>query len=327
MSGHDIVTLGASSGGLEALKTFFESVAPALPVSFFVASHVPGHHRSHLPQILEQCGPYRAGFAEHGAEIRPGYIHIAPPDLHLMFDDGRIRLSAGPRENFWRPSIDVLFRAAAVAHGPRVIGIVLSGTLDDGSAGLGAIVQCGGRAYVQDFNEAAYPEMPESAARNVASAEVLRVGEIAARVSRLAGEAPMHPRPPVPKELRMEVRIAEGEAAAAEESMTVGEATPLTCPDCGGPLRRQPGGESRYRCHVGHAFGPQTLMDGTQKQTESSLWSAIRQFQQRSNLNRSMAERERQLGRNRGAEIYEKRAAEGEEHAAVLRSLLTRLAQ
>lgn len=325
MTGHDIVTIGASAGGLQALQALFNAAPANLPVGFFIVSHMLGHRPSHLPAILQESGRYPAKFADHGEKALHGHIYVAPPDRHLFFRDGELRLSAGPRENFWRPSVDVLFRSAAVEHGPRAVAVVLSGALDDGTAGLSAIVRCGGVALVQDPREAAYPDMPDSAARNVEEAKVMTVLQIVEQLGRLAREPPVEPRPAVPKELLMEARIAEGDPVAAAESTHVGEPTSHICPECGGPLRREPGAPARFRCHVGHAFGQETLLDGTRKQGESSLWSAIRHFQQRSHLNRSMAVRERQLGRLRGADVYERRAAEGDEHATVLRALLARM--
>src|SRR5215213_2356988 len=310
MTGHDIVVIGASAGGLEALKNLLECLPPRLPIALFVALHIPEARSVQLPQVLQRSGHYPAQLAVDGDVVQTGRILVAPPDRHLLVKEGSVRLSRGPRENFWRPAVDVLFRSAAVAYGPRVSGLVLSGALDDGTAGLKAIVRCGGVALVQDPDEASYRDMPESAARNVTEAYVLRVRDIAAALQTLASEPP-RAAPPVPAELRMEVRIAEGDAGAAKESEEVGHASPFTCPECSGPLREAPDDVLRFRCHVGHAYSPKSLLNGSRQEVERSLWAAIRLLQQRSNLSRASATKERERGRLQGAESYERRAAEG----------------
>jgi two-component system chemotaxis response regulator CheB len=325
MQRHDVAVIGASAGGLEALKKVLECLPERLPIAFFVALHMPAGERSHLPQILQQHSPHPAEFATDGATVEPGRILVAPPDQHLIVKEGFVRLSHGPRENFWRPSVDVLFRSAAVAYGPRVIGVVLSGALDDGTAGLSAIVRCGGVIIAQDPDEAGYPEMPESAVRNVPGTRVLPACEIATALQTLASQPVAVAPPEPPAELRLEVRIAEGNAEAARESEHVGESTSHTCPECNGPLREAPDDVLRFRCHVGHAYTASSLINGTREKIEASLWTAVRLLQQRSNLSRTSAARERERGRLKSADSYEKRAGESESQAAVLHELLLNL--
>lgn len=321
MDGHDIVVIGASAGGLDPVMRLIGSLERGLPLSIFVAFHMPADWTSELPHLLSDGGAYPAAWAKDGERIERGRIRIAPADRHLILRENHVLVRHGPRENFWRPSIDVLFRSAALAHGPRAVGIVLSGSLDDGSAGLTAIAQCNGVALVQDPLEAAVPEMPDSALRQVPHAEALKVTDLAQRLRELAHTAP---KPTVlpSEELRTEVRIAEGHPSAPEERERYSQPTLLTCPECRGPLSRDSLVPDHYRCHVGHAFSERSLSEFTQREIEGSLWSAIRLFQQRAKLCRSLARREREAGRNKTASTYEQRARDSDNHAQVLRNLL-----
>jgi two-component system, chemotaxis family, protein-glutamate methylesterase/glutaminase len=238
-----------------------------------------------------------------------------------------VRLSHGPRENYWRPAIDVLFRTAAVAYGPRVIGVLLSGALDDGTAGLHAIRRCGGRAYVQAAQEAAYPDMPEFARSSVEGVRSLPVREIAAELVRLAQEPPAIA-PEIPEDLRIEARVAEDlSPRIAQAVYENGEPSSVTCPECSGPLAEPNDGLIRFRCMVGHAFGALSLLNRTRHEIEASLWSAIRLLQQRATLDRACARRENERGRPHGAERYDDRASESEGHANLLRELLLSLGE
>ena len=187
MSGHDMITIGASAGGVEALTELVRGLPVDLPASVFVSLHVPPHGTSMLPQILSRRGPLPAHHARDGEPIEPGRIYVAPPDLHLLIHQGVVRLSRGPRENGFRPAIDPLFRTAARWHGPRVVGVILSGTLDDGTAGLLAIKERGGFAVVQDPDDALFPGMPRNAM------DVVHVDHVLP-----ASEHPPHPGPTGP---------------------------------------------------------------------------------------------------------------------------------
>ena len=189
MPGHDIIVVGASAGGVEALTSLVRDLPPDLPAAVFVVLHFPPHATSMLPAILNRAGTLPAHHAEDGEAIAHGHIYVAPPDRHLLVEQGVVRVVADPRENGHRPAIDPLFRSAARAHGRRVAGVVLSGTLDDGTAGLQAVKTGGGVAIAQDPTEALYPGMPLSAVENVAVDRVLPVAAIAAYLVQLAREA------------------------------------------------------------------------------------------------------------------------------------------
>jgi len=183
---HDIVTLGASAGGVEALQAVVRSIPATIDAAFFVVMHLSAWSRSELPRILSNAGPLPAMHARDDEPIEQGRIYVAPPDYHLVLEDSRTVLWRGPKENRSRPSINVLFRSAAVAYRERVTGVVLSGALDDGSAGLWWIRRYGGAAIVQDPAEAIVPDMPRSALEHVDTARIARLSEIGLLVSRLA---------------------------------------------------------------------------------------------------------------------------------------------
>ena len=186
--GHDTIVIGASSGGIEALRRLLGEMPPDLPAAVFVVVHLPGEAPSVLARILDRAGPLKAVNPEDGEEVRAGRVYVARPDRHLLIEDGRVRLTHGPKENRHRPAVDALFRTAAVARGPRVVGVVLSGAMDDGTAGLLAVKRRGGVAVVQDPGEALFSGMPESALRYVDVDYCLPLGEMAPLLSRLSGE-------------------------------------------------------------------------------------------------------------------------------------------
>lgn len=314
------MVIGASSGGMEALKLIAGKLPPRFAAAMFAVMHLPDVD-SQLPKALGQRSSIPVCYAEDGDAIRTGQLMVARPRRHLLLKNGHVLLGRGPRENSWRPSIDALFRSAAVAYGPRAIGIVLSGMLDDGSAGLHAIHRCGGIAIVQDPMEAEFSEMPASALNNVPQARVLKLAEIAAALPALVQEPAAEPGP-IPADLALEVRIAEGDSEASLAFEPFGEKTDQICPECGGPLELADDGSGLFRCRVGHAYSAQTLAHENRHDIESSLWTAVRLLQQRANLARLREKQERNRGRNAAAQSYSDRAAESERHANVLRTVL-----
>src|SRR3989440_3321854 len=209
MPGHDIIVIGASAGGVEALIKLAGQLPADLPASIFIVLHIPAQSPSLLPDILGRSGRLKAVHPQNGESIAPGRIYIAPPDHHLLVTLGHVHVMRGPKENRHRPSIDVLFRSAALAYGPRVVGVVLTGSLDDGAAGLLAIHQCGGISVVQDPKDALYPSMPQSALELVDTDYCLPLAKIGPLLTRLAHEQVDNPLSPImPKDLEKEVRIA-----------------------------------------------------------------------------------------------------------------------
>ncbi|MDQ1469438.1 MAG: two-component system, chemotaxis family, protein-glutamate methylesterase/glutaminase [Bryobacterales bacterium] len=183
---HDLIVVGASSGGVEALSALASTLPPDLPAAIMVVLHIPPWSRSELPKILSRCGPLPARSAQHDELIQPGHIYVAPPDHHLLVEDGHTVLWRGPKENRHRPAVNTLFRSAAVSHGPRVTGVILTGALDDGSAGLWWVRRYGGATVVQDPDEAMMPDMPLSALEYVDSAQVARLSEMGSLLMALA---------------------------------------------------------------------------------------------------------------------------------------------
>jgi two-component system chemotaxis response regulator CheB len=272
--------------------------------------------------MLNTAGPLVAKIPEDGEEIAHGMVYVAPADRHLLVKPGSVRITRGPRENRWRPAIDPLFRSAAVAYGPRVIGIVLTGMLDDGTAGLLAIKRCGGIAMVQDPEEAAFPDMPRTALANVAVDHCLLISDMGPAIQHLLTQ-PVAPPVPAPRDIEIEASIAE--TGYSDEQMTseLGELTNLSCPDCGGPLwQREAGQLDRYRCRVGHAHTATSLLSAGGEAVEASIWAAVRLLDQRANVLNAMAEKDRQSGRPRMVEHHEALAREAQAHAMSLRKLL-----
>jgi two-component system chemotaxis response regulator CheB len=278
-----------------------------------------------LPMILNHKGPLLAGHPVDGEPIRPGRIAIAPPDLHLLLErgnGGRIRLVRGPRENGHRPAVDPLFRTAALAFGRRVVGVVLSGTLDDGTAGLAAIRQRGGVTVVQDPDEALYAGMPRSALEAVAVDHTLKVAGIAELLDRLARE-PIEEVDAMPDDMETEKRMAEFDMEAIEDEDRPGRPSGFSCPDCGGTLWELQDGELvRFRCRVGHAWSSNGLLAEQTNGIETALWTALRALEERGALCARIAQRLRHRGVEASAERFEQQAADSRQRAAVLRQVL-----
>jgi two-component system chemotaxis response regulator CheB len=325
MPARDIVVIGASAGGLEPLREIVSSFPPAFPAAVLVVVHIAPESTSMLPAILRRSGTLHAEHCPDGAPLRPGRICIAPPDHHLIIRDGRIRLGRGPRENNCRPAVDVLFRSAALCCGPRVIGIVLSGSLDDGTAGLLAIKSRAGIVMAQDPASAMFPSMPTSAVSNVPLDYVGPPAELArALVELVRTPAPDITLPPPPPEWDDETRIAESAMPSefSRERNHPGTPASFGCPECGGTLWEiRDGDRPRFRCRVGHAYSPETLAAEQGRAVEAALWVALRALEENrslvSRMGRRIAPRNPKL-----AEAYRRRAAEAEEHARVLRRLL-----
>jgi two-component system, chemotaxis family, protein-glutamate methylesterase/glutaminase len=283
-----VIVIGASAGGVHALLQITETLPGAFPAPICIVQHI-GSNPSLLPELLRFRGNNHAVHPEDGQPLAAGTLYLAPPDRHLLLEGDKVRLTHGPRENHARPAIDPLFRSAALAFGTRVIGVVLTGQMDDGSAGLKAIKECGGVAIVQDPASAAEPEMPRSALASVDVDHCVPLEEIGPLLTRLVGN-PAPKAPPEPSAaLVHEVAINRGNATV---EMLEGIATPspLTCPECGGGLWEMKETKPlRYRCHTGHAYGALTLGHSQKESTEQSLWATVRGLREREMLLRRMA--------------------------------------
>ncbi|HEY0607491.1 MAG TPA: chemotaxis protein CheB [Herpetosiphonaceae bacterium] len=275
---HDIIVIGASAGGMEALQDLVRGLPPDLPAALFVVWHLPAHSVGVLPDVLTRAGPLPARHARDGELIEPGRIYVAPPDWHLLLEPGRVRLTHGPKENHFRPAVDPLFRSAAIAYGPRVIGVVLSGLLDDGTAGMWVIKDRGGLAVVQEPDAALYPSMPASVLEYVAVDERRPAALLGPVLAQLV-HTPVDEQGgrPVSEDLNLEHRIALEDTALDLGVTQLGTPSLYTCPECHGVLIQLRGGAPlRFRCHTGHAFTADALLAHAAAGIEANLWSVVR---------------------------------------------------
>lgn len=318
--GRDIIVIGASAGGVQALCEVVEALPPTLPAAVFVVLHIAPDGYSALPSILTRSGRLPASHPGEGELIRPGRIYVAPPDRHLAIQNGHVHLSRNASENGHRPAVDVLFRTAARSYSTRVVGVVLTGNLDDGTAGLAAIKKCGGVAVVQDPRDADYPGMPKSAIANVDVDHVLPVAAIGDLLDRLLYE----PRP-AGEGVCDEIE-EEPDAMGVSEDPEISrgaEPSGLTCPECGGALFERPGERPlHFRCRTGHAYSPESLLSKQFHSLEGSLWAALRALEENASLSRRLEQRSREHGNLFSSNRYEKRAQEAEKHAEALRKIL-----
>jgi len=320
----DVIVIGGSAGSLRPLQILMGALPTDLPAAVLVALHQHRDSPGRLGEILDAAGPLPAAMAEEGQPLEHGRIYVAPPDRHLLVGTGQVHVRRGPRENSSRPAIDPLFRSAAAECSTRVIGVVLSGMLDDGAAGLWAIKQCGGVTVVQDPLDAAYPEMPRSALDHVEVDHVVPAGKIAPALVRLS-RAPRSPPVEVPEQIRLEALIAGEELFVMPDQQRLGSLTSLTCPECDGSLQEiREGTLVRYRCHTGHGFTLDTLQKAGLEAWERTLYGGFRTQQQQAMVARRLAEVARQRGQIRSAEEFDRRAQDYEEGAMVIRQLIAR---
>ena len=322
MPDHGIVVVGASAGGVEALADLATSLPDDLPAAVFVVLHLPATGTSALPEILRRHGPLPAAHVRDGEPIQSGRVYVAPPDHHVVLRTGHVHLSRGPRENGHRPAIDPLFRSAAREYGTRVIGVVLSGTLDDGTAGLLAIKSRGGVAVVQDPEDALYTGMPGNALEHVQVDHVASAASMGKLLASLIANLAEPPPAPALSDMQVEVEM-EGFSLEAFEGTHPGRPSGFSCPDCNGVLWQiQDGGLERYRCRVGHAWSPESLLTQQSEALEAALWIALRTLEERAALARRLAEPARRRGYSITATRFEEQAAEAQQAARLLRDLL-----
>jgi two-component system, chemotaxis family, protein-glutamate methylesterase/glutaminase len=319
MAGHDIVVIGASAGGVEAIREVVRRIPGDIEAALFFVAHIPPDGWSNLPEILSRSGPLPAVHPNDGQPIAKRTIHVAPPDHHLLLEEGTVRLSRGPLHNRHRPAVDPLFSTAALAYGPRVVGVVLSGALDDGSAGLLDIKRRGGIAVVQDPDTALHPGMPRSALAQVDVEYRLPVAEIGPALARLARE-PAGAAPPPDPRLDEDWKRYLGETTTVSRSETP---SVYACPECHGTLWESDDGVLRFRCRVGHSFSSESLLAQHDDSLDASLWAALRSLEENAALRRRLAERMMRGERHELAQRYRAKAEECAGHAEQLRRLLT----
>jgi two-component system, chemotaxis family, protein-glutamate methylesterase/glutaminase len=275
-----LVVVGASAGGIEALRELVRQLPKDFAAPIAVVLHTSPQSPGVLHEILSRSGPLTAINPNTTERLLPSRIYVAPPDFHLLVEPGLVRLTKGPRENRFRPAIDPLFRSAAQVYGPGAIGVILTGNLDDGTAGLWAIKQLGGTTIVQDPAEAMYPSMPESALRHVQVDRVLPLAHIGAALQ-AAVRTPLREEVAPPANLDVEVRIAKEEDPIRAGVTDMAEPSTFACPECHGVLLQlKEAGRVRFRCHTGHAFSAESLLAEISEGIESALWNAIRSLQE-----------------------------------------------
>lgn len=323
MFGHDIVVVGASAGGVEALVQLARGLPADLPAAVFVVLHVPPTARSALPTILDRAGPLLAAHAQDGESIEHGRIYVAPPDRHLLIKDGQVRVVPGPRENGHRPAADPLFRTAARTYGPRVVGVVLSGALDDGTAGLQAVKMRGGLAVVQSPDDALFSSMPSSALEQVAVDHCLPATEIPPLLTRLAREPAPEGAIAVSEDLDHESKIAELNPTTLQGDDRPGMPSTFSCRECGGVLWELHDRELiRFRCRVGHAYSAETLLAEQADTLEEALWVALRALEENAVLAHRLSDRAQERGQAMVAERFAEREQDALRRAEVIRQAL-----
>jgi len=322
MDNRDIIVIGGSSGATAPLKQILGRLPVDLPAAVFVVLHIPAQGIGILSTVASAAGPLPVVQAESGMIIRNGQVYLAAPDHHLLLSESHIMLGRGPRENMVRPAIDPLFRSAALHYGPRVIGVVLSGLLSDGAAGLNAVKRCGGLALVQDPSDAIADEMPLRALETTTVDLCVPGAKLGDVLSDLARE-PAGTTLPVPPEIRLEVEIAAGDRIGSDKLTGIAEPAPLTCPSCGGVLSMvKMSYPLRFRCQVGHAYTADALAREQEGRVDEAMRVALRIIEERAELVHRMAENGRHSGRVAVAQMYDARAIEYREYADMIRRVM-----
>ena len=325
-AGLAVIVMGASAGGVDALSAAVAGLPRDLAAAVLVVLHLSPHGTSVLPRILDARSELAVAHATNGERLEAGRVYVAPPDRHLVVDRGCVRLTSEPRENGVRPAVDTLFRSAAQAYGPDVIGVVLSGTLDDGTAGLVAIEDNGGIGVVQDPAEAVFPGMPTSAVRYADPDHVVPLDKLAPLLVSL-----------------VDARVAEGRphaqtgAAAMSDTEDTGDAraeaqegdpSEFTCPECGGTLwERDEHGLLRFRCRVGHAYSTESLLAEQIGALERALWGAVVALEERGDMATRLAGRMAARGRSRHARQFEGEAADARQRAGLVKDAIAHLSE
>lgn len=337
MPGHDLIVVGASAGGIEAVSMLIAGLPRDLPAAVCVVVHIRPYSESHLAEVLGRVAPLPTVTAQHGRRLTPGTIHVACPDMHLLVerdgDDGVLRLVRGPKENRARPAIDPLFRSAALAFGPRVVGVVLSGALDDGTAGLWTVRDRGGIAVVQDPADAIVSGMPRSAIDEVGADYVAPAEALGPLLGRLAREPVAEPVAEAlaeavaaaepPSTLAREVAISAIDEDAHQQNERYGQPSRFPCPDCGGVLWDvSADGPLRFRCETGHAYSSATLAEAQVDAIEEALWAALRAIEDKAALAGLRADQASQRGLAALARRFIVQEEAAQQHGAVLRALL-----
>jgi two-component system chemotaxis response regulator CheB len=319
MPNRDLVVIGGSAGAIPPLTAILRALPAGLPAAVMAVIHAPAESKGMFRTIAAAASAMPVKEAEDGMIIERGTIYVARADRHLLVMGGQLHLGRGPRENLVRPAIDPLFRSAALAAGPRVIGVILSGMMNDGASGLAAIKACGGIALVQAPHHASASEMPLAALEASPVDLSAPAEELAPAIQRYVNEAP-GPARVGPPGLKLDVDIAAGASTHSDDLQAIATAATLTCPECGGVLSEISDDRPlRFRCQVGHAFSAQALLRKQEGQVDEAMRVALRIIEERTTLVERMGRDALQAGRQRMAEMYDRRAAEYRGYAESLR--------
>jgi two-component system, chemotaxis family, protein-glutamate methylesterase/glutaminase len=318
-----IVVIGASSGGIETLRALVSALPSDFAAPICVVMHMAPQSPGVLHEILRRAGRLDAVSPKNGERLRPGTIYVAPPDFHLIVEPGELRLTRGPKENRFRPAIDPLFRSAAQSYGPGAVGVILTGNLGDGTAGLSAIKQLGGTTIVQDPRDALFPSMPESAIAHVAVDYVIPVADIPALLTTIAESHPDARREEVPLLMDVENKIAKEVDPLATDFTKIARPSRFACPECHGVLHELVGTTPlRFRCHTGHAYSIESLLAAVNQAVEESMWNSIRALHEAAMLLESVCAKLRQDHPQDRYRELERRARETRAQADEIRKLI-----
>jgi two-component system chemotaxis response regulator CheB len=317
----DIVMIGSSAGGVEALPQLLQRLPKDFPAGIFIVQHLSATGRPYLVEILSRTSALPVTWAEQGDRIEHGHVYVAPPDVHMLFTDSHLALNRGARENFSRPSIDKAFRSAAAVHGTRTIGVLLTGMLDDGVAGLRAIRDAGGVVIVQDPDDAAFPELPSRALQALAPDHLLPLGAIPQLLQAKVIEAAR--KQATPQLIALEAALDRLAQATPQELARLGPQSAIICPECAGPTW-EIGDEKqrRYRCYLGHVVTAAEVLEHGEQEVEQALWSAVRALEERVMTLSQLARDCERSGNRQSVEIYDSRAKEARHQADLARQFM-----
>ncbi|MCF0055013.1 chemotaxis protein CheB [Dyadobacter sp. CY356] len=321
-----LVVIGASAGGLNALVEMVRTLPVELDAAFCIVLHLSRKGiGDFVVHRLGKVTSLNCSMAVNGADLEKGHIYVAPPNQHLLVKEGKILLGSGPQENRFRPSIDVLFRSAAVAYTSNAIGIILSGMLDDGTSGMWAIKRSGGICIVQDPNQAEYPDMPLSVINNMEVDHVSELSDIGELLSHI-GSQDRKLEISAPQEVILESQIAEKTAVGIDAVEQIADKSVFACPDCGGNLWKVKGDIiNRYRCHIGHAYTERDLVVKQAETASSTLWVALRMMEERKHLLRKLEVDYASKGYNSLSQDHLERKDEMQRHIDTLKNMLSDL--
>lgn len=315
-----IIVIGASTGGFEAIKKIVRDLPEYFETPIFIVWHMSSDIVGIMPQVLNRENKIYAAHAYDKEPIHARRIYVAPPDHHLLIEDGIVRVTHGPKENRFRPAVDPLFRSAASSYGAAVIGVILSGALDDGTAGLWTVKNYGGIAVVQDPLDAEVSSMPENAMREVKVDYCVPISDMADLLVSLSTEPINHTKVMKDEQTRKEIDIAGGGNGMEEGELKFDELTPYTCPECHGVLSRLHNDKIvRYRCHTGHAYTADALMVSISEKIEDSLYSAIRGIDESVMLMNHIGDHYAEINQPKLAAVYFEKAKEADERFNLVR--------